>query len=409
MQKSIKKNAILNSVKQIMTIVFPLIIFPYVSRILSVENYGKINFSSSFVEYFYLIAALGIANYAVREGAYLRNNKQEFEIFANQVFTINLITTAISYGLLAMTLIFWTHISSYIMLIIIQSIGILFVALGADWINSIYEDYTYITVRYISMQLLSFIAIFLFVKNADDLYNYAWIIMISNVGANIMNIFYLKKYVKLKITGNINIKKHIVPMVILFANALAITIYVNSDVTLLGIFKGDTSVGIYSVAVKIYKIIKSLLNAVIIVTIPRLSAYLGQKYMDQYYDLLRKLLISLITIIVPAVVGLFMLSKEIIYIIAGKEYILGMSAMQWLCIALMFAILASYFSNAVLLTNKLEKYTLQATIFSAIINIVLNIFLIPKMDYNGAAITTVISEICVFIICFRQAKYFLHV
>ena len=71
----------------------------------------------------------------------------------------------------------------------------------------------------------------------------------------------------------------------------------------------------------------------------------------------------------------------------------------------MFAILASYFSNAVLLTNKLEKYTLQATIFSAIINIVLNIFLIPKMDYNGAAITTVISEICVFIICFRQAKY----
>ena len=84
-KKSVGVNAVLNIIKQCCAIIFPLITFPYISRVLQVENYGKVNFSGSIIGYFYLFAALGIANYAVREGARIRNDKDKIQTFASEV------------------------------------------------------------------------------------------------------------------------------------------------------------------------------------------------------------------------------------------------------------------------------------------------------------------------------------
>jgi len=100
-KKSLKMNALLNSIKTLMAIIFPLITFPYVAKILQVENLGKVNFSNSIISYYLLIAALGISSYAVREGAGLRNDREKFNIFANQIFTIN--TILYSSGLYCIT------------------------------------------------------------------------------------------------------------------------------------------------------------------------------------------------------------------------------------------------------------------------------------------------------------------
>ena len=80
-----------------MGIIFPLITFPYVSRILGVDNLGKYNFSNSIISYFILIAGLGISTYAVREGARLRDKQKAFHDFANEMFTINVISTIVAY------------------------------------------------------------------------------------------------------------------------------------------------------------------------------------------------------------------------------------------------------------------------------------------------------------------------
>ena len=91
--KSFKVNAILNIVKQFSAIIFPLITFPYVSRALGVESYGRYNFSSSIISYVSLLAGLGISSYAIREGARIRDNKEKFLKFANEVFSINVVST----------------------------------------------------------------------------------------------------------------------------------------------------------------------------------------------------------------------------------------------------------------------------------------------------------------------------
>ena len=78
-KKSIKVNAILNIIKQMCQVVFPLITIPYVTRVLQTENYGKYNYGNSIVTYFWLLAELGVATYAVREGARIREEKKAFQ------------------------------------------------------------------------------------------------------------------------------------------------------------------------------------------------------------------------------------------------------------------------------------------------------------------------------------------
>lgn len=118
--KSLKINAILNFIKQLCSVIFPLITIPYVSRILQSENYGKYNFGNSIISYFSLIAALGVSTYAVREGAKYRDDKEKITKFSREVFTINIISTIIAYIMLLIVLIIPSPLVIYRKLILLQ-------------------------------------------------------------------------------------------------------------------------------------------------------------------------------------------------------------------------------------------------------------------------------------------------
>ena len=169
--KSLKLNAILNVFKQGCSILFPLITFPYVSRVLGSDGFGKYNFAFSVADYFIIFAALGISSYAIREGAKYREDKAITERFCCEVFTINVVATATSLVILLMVLAFAKSLSPYSSLILIISSQMILATIGADWINSIFEDYLYITLRYIVIQVFSMLLIFLFVKGESDLWN----------------------------------------------------------------------------------------------------------------------------------------------------------------------------------------------------------------------------------------------
>ena len=188
--------------------------------------------------------------------------------------------------------------------------------------------------------------------------------------------------------------------------AIASTIYINSDITIIGFLKNDYEVGIYSTAVKIYNIVKQVLVAVITVTIPRLTLYAGT---EKYQRLFKKVFDSLVTITIPAVVGLFMLSKEAIQIVAGNQYIAATGELKILCIAIVCALFANLFGTCVLLPYDKEIIFLNATIASAVINIGLNFLLIPKWGGMAAAFTTALSQIIVLIIHHYYSKDFVDI
>lgn len=398
---SIKRNAILNVIRQICTVLFPLITFPYVSRVLLDENYGKVAFVTSVVSYFVLIAALGINNYAVREGAGYKDNKENMERFASQVYTINVLSTLFSCLLLFLTYLLWPKLHSYGCLVLILGISVCSATIGIEWLYTIYEDFAYITIRGIAIQIISLIAIFVFVREKEDYMKYAAITVFSTFAANIFNRVHSHKYINLHLTSDIEFRKHIQPMLILFCNALMISVYVNSDVTILGILKDDSEVGIYSVAVKIYTIVKTLLNAFTVVLIPRLSYYVRSNEIDKYQELSKKAIGIIIVILVPALVGLFMVSQDVVAFIAGEEYANAAFALRILCGAMGFALGAAFFVNGVLLPYKEDRIILFSTLISSLVNLFLNFIFIPLLSGTGAAITTLIAEgivMCISII-----------
>lgn len=398
-RNSLTINAVLNIIKQAFSILFPLITFPYASRVLGVSNYGKINFSSSIISYIALVAGLGIYNYAIREGSRIRENKKDLKSLADEVFSINIVSTIVAYMIMFVLVIFWPKLEGYKGILIIQSLSIIFTTIGIDWFNVIFEDYFFIAIRYIICQSIAIILMFLLVREEGDYMQYAFTSIFSSILANISNLFYIKKHYHYFPKFRISSKclKHIRAIMIMFGSSVATLIYVNSDVTILGILKDDTVVGYYSVSSRIYSIVKQLLNALLVVSIPRLSNELANGEMSIVNKQYNKVFSTLLLIVGPACIGMFMLSENIILLFSGEQYLPAVGSLKILSVALVFATLACFFVNVVMIPMRKEKAVLIATCVSAIVNIVLNFVLIPVFSQNAAALTTVIAEIIMLI------------
>lgn len=369
---------------------------------------GKINYSNSIISYFSMIAALGVSSYAIREGSKLRDDIDRLGRFASQLFSINVISTIISYILLLLCMLSVPQLKSYSKLVLILSMTIGFTTLGVEWINPIFEDYLYITVRSIITHLLSLILLFAIVRNEDDIYLYSLITVVTPAVICIMNWYRCRKYLKIKFTFDMEVKKHIKPIMLLFANSIATSIYVSADTTMLGFMSGDVAVGLYSIAVKIYGVVKKLLVAMYSVTIPRISYYWGKNDISGIKNVYTKMISNLLIILFPASIGLICIAKEVISFMGGAEYTESVLTLQILSIALVGAIMGGAVTYCLNIPLGLERINLRATICSAVINVVLNIFILPIWKQNGAAFSTVVSEFFVLFYCIICNKRFME-
>lgn len=388
-QPNIKVNALLNTIKTICSVIFPLITFPYISRVLKPDNVGKVNFGASFVSYFALLASLGIATHAIRECSAKRENKEALSKTASQIYSINICTTVIAYVLMAITLLFFRKFDAYRTLIIIQSTAILFTTIGCDWLNTAMEDFTFITIRTISFQVISIILMFAFIHSEEDYVFYAVISVISSSGANITNFFYRRKYCKVRFTKDINWQYHFKPIALLFVMILAQTIFSNADITMLGFMKSDAEVGIYSTALKIENIVAQVVTSLVWVVMPRLSAYFAENEFDKINYSLKEVFGVLVLFGFPCIAGVIGLSEEIVLLVGGEEYISSALPLIILFIAFGFSLLGgSFLGNMVLLPSKKEGQYMFICCTATVVNLILNYFLIPIWGAVAAAGTT---------------------
>ena len=391
-RSSVKKNTIFSIIKTASGIIYPLITFPYISRVLMAENVGKVNFGNSIVSYFSLIASLGVSTYAIRECSKARDNQEELDRTASQIFSINIVSTLISYLALVITLIVARPLDNYRELICIQSATILFTTLGADWINSAMEDFKYVAVRTIGMQLVSLALMLVFVRKPEDYTKYAVISVFALSGANVINIFYRRKFCKTRFTIHMDIRKHLPPILLMFSMILSQTIYTNSDTTILGLFRGDYEVGLYSTAVKIYHLVNTMIASVAWVVMPQLSSGFAKKDYQEVNRLLKYSLNFIIVLGLPCIVGVNSIALPIIDLLAGEGYYGSVIALHILTITLAFSLLGGWIGNMTMLPAGREKICLLSCGVSALVNIILNMILIPLFGLNSAATTTAIAE-----------------
>ena len=392
MSNSVNKNAAYNTIKTVFGIIYPLITFPYISRVLMPENVGKINFGSSVVSYFMLIASLGVTTYAIRECSKVRDNRDKLQSTASQILSINILSTLIAYLALAVTLVVARPLDSYRELICIQSATIIFTTLGADWINSAIEDFKFIAMRTVGMQIVSLVLMFIFVHNPEDYIIFALISVIASSGANIINIVYRRKFCKTRLTFQIDWKKHLPPILTLFSLFLAQTIYCNSDITMLGLMKGDYEVGLYSTSVRIYNLVNQVVASVAFVVMPQLAISFAKDDFKRVNELLRYALNFIVVLGLPCLVGMNIICSSIIGTLGGNEYLGASTSLHILSLSLACSFVGGWICNMMLPSGR-DAVCLRSGAISAVLNVVLNIFLIPIYGLNGAAFTTFLAEL----------------
>lgn len=412
-QISIKKNVLLNVVRTLLSIVFPLITFPYATRILLPEGIGKVQFASGIISYFVMIAGLGIGTYGIRETAKKRADKESLTKVTKELFILNLIPTVIAYLLFIVALVFVPKFSSYRNLLIIYSATILFTTLGIEWLYSGLEQYAYITFRQFIFQVVSLALLFIFVRKTTDTEKYALISVFSNVGANVCNLIHSRKYIDWKKNVKLAILPHLKPVFVLFGMRVAASLYVALDTTLLGFLTDDNQVGYYEAANKMTRIVVSLITSISAVMLPRLSFYVEKKDFISFKNLSEKSFAVTSMLSFPMAAGLFILSENVILLISGERFLPAVSVMKALSILVVAIPLSSFLGNQIFLPLGKEKISLYAMLVGAAVNVVLSSILIYKFNAFGAAFASVIAEslivVIYFVVAFKQSIFFIPI
>lgn len=400
-EKSLTKNFIFYMVKTIFSVIVPLIMIPYASRILGPSGIGKVQYAQSWATYFQLTASLGISSYAIREGASIRDDSEKLGKFCTEILILSFVSTSISL-MFYFLFVFFTSIGhSYFYLLLVFSVFIIGSALNTEWLCSVLEDYDYISKRYIILQLLAFILLFILVKDSSDFVQYAIILVFPVVASSILNFIHCRKKVRWFGYKKYEFLVHLRPIIYIFGIGLTSTIYTTLDSTMLGYLIGDHAVGLYTSASRFTKSMISLVNASCTVFLPRLAYYTSFTKRDKFVELANKAVSILLIFSIPCCFGLFILAPECIYFFSGSDFGEAVQPLRILSIDLFFATVNGFLAWQILVPLKKEKLLLVATIIGAVIDALINLIFIPVFGVSGAAFATLITEITVFGIMFK--------
>ena len=397
-EKSLKKNFCMNAILTMSQFIFPLITFPYVSRILLAEGTGKVSFATSIISYFAMFAQLGIPTYGIRACAQVRNDKKKLSKTAQEIFIINIIMSILAYIVFFIAVCNVPRLKDEKTLLIIVSATIFFNAIGMEWLYKALEQYTYITIRSVIFKFIALIAMFLLIHQQSDYIIYGAISIFASSASNIFNFFNVHKYISLRPVGEYNFKQHLKAVSVFFALSCAATIYVNLDTVMLGFMKTNVDVGYYNAAVKIKTILVSIVTSLGTVLLPRASYYVEHGLKEDFYRITKKAINFVFLVATPLMLYFMFFAKEGIFFLSGNTYGGAIVPMQIIMPTLFFIGLTNIMGMQILVPLGKENIVLYSEIVGAVVDLAINYILIPKYASAGAAIGTLVAEIAVWIV-----------
>ena len=397
-KKSLKVNFIMNTILTMSAFIFPLISFPYVSRILLPEGTGKVSFATSLISYFVMFAQLGIPTYGVRACAKVRDDKRLLSKTAHELLTINLVMTAISYAALAVALIFVPRLREDRLLYIVVSATVFFTSIGMEWLYKALEQYTDIAVRSIIFKAVALVAMFVLVHEKEDYVIYGGISILASSASYVMNFFHARKYIYMRPMGRLDLRPHLKAVMVFFAMSCASTIYTHLDTVMLGFMDTDTTVGYYNAAVRIKNILVSIVTSLGTVLLPRAAYYVEHKLWDEFRDISRKAMNFTLAAATPMMLYFILFAQDGIFLLSGEEYAGSILPMQLAMPTLLFIGMSNIFGIQILVPMGKETWVLGSIICGAVVDTVLNVTLIPPFGAAGAAAANMIAEFTVMLV-----------
>lgn len=400
------KNFLYNVSYQLLVIILPLITVPYVSNILGAEGIGNYAFTYANMQYFVIFGMVGISLYGNRQIAYVRENKEKLKNTFYSIYTLQLITTTISFLLyLIFTLVF--NNGDYKWLYIVQGINILASMIDISWLFMGLEQFKKTVVRNTIVKLVSLASIFIFVRSLDDTVIYTLIIALSSFIGNLTFWLYIPKMIGFKRIKILELKVHLKSSLVLFIPQLAIQIYVLLDRTMLGIITDTVQVGYYENSQKIVKVVLTIATAIGTVMMPKIANTVASGDMKKVKYYIQNSFFFVSALSIPLMFGLMGVAKELSPWFFGDNF----KGIENLIVLSSLIILAISWSNVLgtqLLVplNKTKEFTISVTA-GAIINFILNLVMLKKFGAVGACLSTIIAEFTVTSVQFYFIRNFI--
>lgn len=397
-QKSLKLNFIMNAILTMSSFLFPLITFPYVSRVLLPAGTGRVSFANSVVTYFVMISQLGIPTYGIRACAVVRDDEEKLKKTVYELFIINVVMSIFAYVVFFIALASVPRLRADRNLFLITSTLIFFNTIGVEWLYKALEQYTYITIRSIIFKFIALIAMFILVRNVDDYVIYGGISIFAASASNVFNFIRLRKIIGTKKVSNLNFKKHFKPVFMFFIISCATTIYTNLDNVMLGFMKDDVEVGYYNAATKIKNILVSIVTSLGTVLMPRASYYIQQEMWDEFYKLSKKAIKFVLLAAASMMIYFMIFAREGVLFLSGEAFGGAVVPMIIVMPTLLFIGLTNIMGIQMLIPMGKENAVMISTFAGAIVDLILNAIFIPFLGSSGAAIGTLVAEFVVLIV-----------
>ncbi len=382
----------MNTILTLSAFLFPLITFPYVSRILLPAGTGRVSFATSVVSYFALFAQLGIPTYGIRACAKVRDDRTELTRVVHELFVINLVMSVFAYMLLLLALVCVPRLRMEKTLILVISVTVIFNAIGMEWLYRALEQYTFITVRSLIFKVIALVFLFLLVHEPEDVAVYGGITCFAASASSVTNFLHAHNYIDMKPVGGYCFRRHFKPVLVFFAMSCATVIYTNLDTVMLGFMKTDEDVGYYHAAVKV----KTILVSVVTSLLPRLSYYVEQGKQQEFERLAKKAMNFVVLLAMPMMLYFILFAGEGIRFLSGSAFENAVLPMQIIMPTLLFI--------GMVPAGK-EKMVLVSEIAGAVTDLAANALLIPKLASAGAATGTLLAEFVVWTVQFAAIKY----
>ncbi|ASM52808.1 hypothetical protein PNIG_a0498 [Pseudoalteromonas nigrifaciens] len=389
------KNLIFNALYYLLNMLFPLITFPYISRILGVEGVGAASLALTTATYFTTIASLGIPIYGIREVARCLGKPERLNYVVSELMFINAISAFISLLLYFIVINSINIMSDNITLYYIAAINIVLSFFQIDWLFQGLEKFKILAIRSFITKLLSITLVFTLVLDSDDVEIYVLISVIALSIANIINIFSAKKIINFKYK-NLKFKKHLKPIVYFLSTRLMSTVYTLLDSVILGIMTSNYFVGLYTTAIRLVRVITTLISSATTVFFAEASRLAEDKSI-KYQALLLDLFIFLLMLSLPIAIFTSILSDELIYMFAGKDFMSASLALKITSGLIVISTITNFTGVQILYSNKLEKKVAESLGVGAFVCIVMNLSLIPIYQHNGAAIAALSAEFSIML------------
>jgi O-antigen/teichoic acid export membrane protein len=405
---SIKQNFIFNALLSLSQVVFPIITFPYVARIILPTGIGEVTIVESVCRYIMLFSALGIPIYGVREIAKVKNEKDKLNKLFSELIIIHFVITIFILLLFILFIylipIFHNKIEFYLLgfFMILSNVFVI------EWYFQGIGQFKFITIRNLLVKSILTVVVFIVIKEKNDVYAYFSIIVVTSVINAAINFIYALRTIDLDFTININsMRRHLRPLFYIFSSIAFISIYTLLDTIMLGFMTSEKAVGLYTTGLKVSKIPIMFIAALGVVLIPKLSEYYHEGRLDLFVSLINKSIKFVITFSIPTVFLIISLSDQIIYIFAGTNFMESSSVLRTLSLLSMLIGLSNIFGLQILTPMGKDKYLTFSVLIGMVISLCLNLIFIPIYKEQGAALSNIIAEVAVTIATIFFANKFI--